>query len=192
MTGGLVAARTAAQSCTGNEYGDSSLNELIQRANQRIGQLQLHDGTGLQERHKLWSTSCGVVRLTGRRLESCQTGDALIIFILSDGACRVVTPDIGVDGETLQLWKEMQVAQNARMQEVLAKQLRKVRLEMNVRYGVLYGEPEALAFIRHGYEDLTDVSDVLLVSDGLHIPPANPCSEHDWQSFVELYRYGGL
>lgn len=192
LTGGLLAARTAAQSFTGNGYGDSSLNELAQKANHRIGKIQLHDGAGLQERHKLWSTSCAVVRLTGTRLEYCQTGDALIVFVLNDGTHRVITPDIDVDGETLQLWKEMQVAPDTRIQEVLAEQIRKVRLEMNVRYGVLNGEPEALAFIRHGYEDLTDVSDVLLFTDGLHIPRENPCTEHDWQFFVELYRQGGL
>lgn len=189
LTGGLLAARTAAQSFAGKQC---PLDQLAQKANHRIGQMQLHATGGLQERHKLWSTSCAVVRLTGNRLEYCQTGDALIVFVLKDGTYRVITPDIDVDGETLQLWKEMGVAPDQRIQEVLAEQIRKVRLEMNVRYGVLNGEPEALAFIRHGYEDLTDVDDVLLFTDGLHIPREDPLAEHDWHLFVEIYRQGGL
>lgn len=189
QTGGLLAARTAAQSFMAD---DCALNELAQRANHRIAQMQLSYNDGLQDRHRLWSTSCAVVRLTGDRLEYCQTGDALIVVIYKNGAYKVVTPEVDVDGNTLQLWKEMVVSSDMKIQDVLADQILKVRLEMNVRYGVLNGEPEALDFINHGYEDLTDVSDILLFTDGLHIPRENPLEDHDWQLFVETYRRGGL
>lgn len=189
LTGGLLAARTAAQSFMADEC---ALDELAKRANHRIGQMQSNYNDGLQDRYKLWSTSCAVVRLIGNRLEYCQTGDALIVFIFKNGTYRVITPDIDIDGKTLQLWKEMQVAPDVRIQDALADQILKVRLEMNIRYGVLNGEPEALDFISHGYEDLTDVSDILLFTDGLHIPRENPLKEHDWPLFVETYRRGGL
>ena len=189
LTGGLLAARTAAQSFQGNRC---SLDQLAKEANRSIQKAQLKESIGLDERHKLWSTSLAVVHLAGNRLEYCQTGDALILFVFKDGTYKVVTPDIDIDRETLKLWKEMQVSQDALIHEVLAEQIYKVRLEMNISYGVLNGEPEALDFIRHGYEDLADVSDILLFTDGLHIPRENPLEKHDWQSFVELYRQGGL
>ncbi len=189
LTGGLLAARTAAESFQDNGY---SLDRLAQKANHRIQRMQVHDSVDLHERHKLWSTSFAVVRLTGNQLEYCQTGDALILFVLKDGTYEVITPDIDIDRETLQLWKEMQVAPGAEIQQVLADQILKVRMEMNISYGVLNGEPEALDFIRHGYEDLAGVSDILLFTDGLHIPRENPLAEHDWQSFVDIYRQGNL
>jgi hypothetical protein len=189
LTGGLLAARTAAQSFQGKHR---SLHELAKEANQNIQNAQLNESISLEERHKLWSTSLAVVHLDGKRLEYCQTGDALILFILKDGSYKVITPDIDIDRETLHLWKEMQVSPDALIHDVLAKQIQKIRLDMNISYGVLNGEPEALAFIRHGYEDLTNVSDILLFTDGLHLPRENPLAEHDWQSFVELYRLGGL
>lgn len=189
LTGGLLAARTAAQS-----FQDSrcSLDQLAKEANKNIQNALLNESIGLDDRHKLWSTSLAVVHLDENRLEYCQTGDALILFIFKDGSYKVITPDIDIDRDTLHLWKEMQVSPDALIHEVLADQIHKVRLEMNISYGVLNGEPEALEFIRHGYEDLTDVSDILLFTDGLQLPRENPLEEQDWQSFVELYRQGGL
>lgn len=189
QTGGLLAAKIAAETFAANDY---SLEKLAYRANEKIAKMQMAAVGALPERQRLWSTSCAVVRLTGNQLEYCQTGDALIVLLLQDGSYKIITPGIDVDGETLHLWKELQVAPGAKIQEVLAEQIVKVRLEMNVRYGVLNGESEALKFISHGFEELTEVSDILLFTDGLHLPQENPLKEHDWQTFVEIYRQGGL
>jgi serine/threonine protein phosphatase PrpC len=189
QTGGLLAAKTAALTFQGNRC---PLDQLAEKANRNILQAQLNESIALDERHKLWSTSLAVIRLDGNRLEYCQTGDALILFIHRDGSYRMVTPDIDIDRDTLQLWKEMQESPEPPMHGALANQIEKVRLEMNICYGVLNGEPQALDFIRHGYEDLNNVSDILLFTDGLHLPRENPLEDHDWHFFVELYRQGGL
>ena len=146
----------------------------------------------MRERHTLWSTSCAVIRLDGHQLEFCQTGDALILMLMEDGSYRFITPDVDIDRETLHLWKEMAVEPGMRIHEVLADQIRKVRLQMNRSYGVLNGEPEALEFMHHGNEELTGVSDILLFTDGLQLPRENPLAPPDWQSFVHTYRSGGL
>ena len=39
---------------------------------------------------------------------------------------------------------------------------------------------------------LYEVITILLFTDGLHLPRQNPQEEQDWQTFVELYRSGGL
>jgi serine/threonine protein phosphatase PrpC len=189
LTGGLLAARTASQSFQENGY---ALDILAQEANHRIRKMQVN-GSGAQlERQKLWSTSFAVIRLIGKRLEYCQSGDAQILIIGKNGTHRVITPDLDIDRETLQAWKEMQVVPGTRVQDVLADQILKVRLEMNVSYGVLNGEPEALDFISHGFADLDGVSDILLFTDGLLIPREDPLADHDWRAFVEIYRLGGL
>ena len=189
LTGGLLAAKMAAQSFRDNQ---GSLDQLADEANRSIQKVQINENIGMDQRHKLWSTSLAVVHLDENRLEYCQTGDALILFIFKDGGYKVITPDVDIDRDTLQLWKEMQTAPDALIHEVLAEQIRKIRLEMNISYGVLNGEPEALDFLCHGYEDLTDVSDILLFTDGLHLPRENPKEGHDWQTFVDLYCLGGL
>jgi len=189
LSGGLLAARTAAQAF---QREGTSLPRLAEQANSRIREALLKEDIPLDERHRFWSTSMAVVRLGGDRLEYCQTGDALILLIHHDGSYRMVTPDIDIDRETLCLWQACQKPESATIHDLLAEQIQQVRLQMNISYGVLNGEPEALNFLRHGYEELDDVSDILLFTDGLFLPRANPLEDSDWDSFVELYRQGGL
>jgi serine/threonine protein phosphatase PrpC len=189
LTGGLLAARTAALAFQQDRF---SLPRLAEKANSSIREALLEQDVSMDERHRLWSTSMAVVRLGENRLEYCQTGDALILFIHNDGSYRVVTPDIDIDRETLRLWRDSEEVSSASIQDVLADQIQRVRLQMNISYGVLNGEPEALNFLRHGYEELGNVSDILLFTDGLFLPRENPLEDSDWHSFVNLYRQGGL
>ncbi len=189
LTGGLLAARIAAQTF---QEGYGSLAYLADKANRRIRSSLLAENVSLNERHRLWSTSLAVVRLTEDRFEYCQTGDALILLLLNDGGYRLVTPEIDIDRETLQLWKKSQAPEATTIHDLLAEQIHRVRLQMNVSYGVLNGEPEAMNFLRHGYQDLAGVSDILLFTDGLFLPKENPLDSDDWQCLADLFRSGGL
>lgn len=74
----------------------------------------------------------------------------------------------------------------------LAAQIERVRLQMNISYGVLNGEPEAVNFLHHGRYQLTGITDILLFTDGLFLPKEDPLAGNDWQGLVDLYRHGGL
>ncbi len=189
LTGGLLAAQTAARAF---QQERASLSRLAEKANNSIRKALQQQQVCLEERYRLWSTSMAVVRMGVNRLEYCQTGDALIVLLYNDGSYKVVTPDVDIDRETLQMWQDCRRAPSAAIHEVLAEQIQCVRLQMNIRYGVLNGEPAALDFLRHGYEELNNVSDILLFTDGLFLPRKNPLEDSDWPSFVKLYRQGGL
>lgn len=189
LTGGLLAARIAAFAF---REGTGDLAQRADAANRRIRTALLAENVSLRERHRLWSTSLAVVNLAEENFEYCQTGDALILLIEDDGGYRLLTPEIDIDRETLQLWKKAQVEPTTTIQDLLAEQIHRVRLQMNVSYGVLNGEPEAMHFLRHGYENLAGVSDILLFTDGLFLPRENPLESDDWQHLVSLYRGGGL
>jgi hypothetical protein len=189
LTGGLLAARTAAFAF---QQDRSSLYQLAEKANRSIRDALFSEQVSMDERHRLWSTSMAVIRLGRGRLEYCQTGDTVILFIHHDGSYRVVTPDLDIDRETLQLWQDSGHVPSGSIHDLLAEQIQQVRLQMNVSYGVLNGEPEALDFLCHGHEELDNVSDVVLFTDGLCLPRENPLEDNDWSSFVSLYRKGGL
>ena len=146
----------------------------------------------MAERHRLWSTSLAVIRLTADHFEYCQTGDAVILLIQHDGGYRLITPEIDIDRETLHMWANSPTTQAAKIHDLLADQIHRVRLQMNVSYGVLNGEPEAVNFLHHGCHELAGVSDILLFTDGLFLPRKNPLADNDWQHLVGLYRMGGL
>ena len=189
LTGGLLAAQIAAQTFQEEQAG---LERLAIRANSRIRDTLLAENVSMTERHRLWSTSLAVIRLAADRFEYCQTGDALILVIQDNGAFRILTPEIDIDRETLHLWKKLPTTQAATIHDVLADQIFRVRLQMNVSYGVLNGEPEAAGFLRHGYHELAGVSDILLFTDGLFLPRENPLACNDWRCLVDLYQAGGL
>jgi serine/threonine protein phosphatase PrpC len=187
LTGGLLAAQTAAEAFRENRGG---LLQLADEANRRIRDAL--PALKAAERHLFWSTSLAVIRLGVDRMEYCQTGDAQIVLIMNDGSHQIVTPDIDIDRETLQLWQNTAVPPEAVIHNVLAEQIQKVRMQMNISYGVLNGEPTAMNFLRHGYHELSEVSDILLCTDGLFLPRENLLKENDWHTFTRLYREGGL
>lgn len=192
LTGGAAAAELAKQTFLG---ADTGLHAAMCRANSEIRKAQEDDGGGIGERHELWSTSAAVVRVGDNFIEYCQTGDSLVMFLYEDGGHRIATPAVDQDRETMILWKKLVGETNSNtgsIYEKLQTQIEKVRRQMNRSYGVLNGEPEAENFILSGYEKSQGVTDILLFTDGLYLPKEDPEQASDWQTFVSLYRRGGL
>lgn len=187
-TGGFCAAALAALAFRDSE---ESLERTADRANRTIREAQLRCHIPLHERRRLWSTSMAVVRLNGSVFEYCYTGDSMILLLYADDSQVLLTPEPDIDGETLRHWQELPASAQP-IHVSLAEQIEKVRLRMNVSYGVLNGEPEAMQFIRHGRCRLEGISDILLFTDGFMVPRETPGEKGDWQSFSALYRLGGL
>jgi len=187
-TGGLRAATIAA--ATFRDCG-ASLPQAAATANRLIREAQQRCRIPLHHRHRLWSTSLAVIRLHESSFDYCFTGDCMILLLHHDGSHTLLSPEVDIDGETLRLWQQSPPGQQP-IHAHLADQIVKVRLQMNVSYGVLNGEPESLAFLGHGRCSLDDIADILLFTDGLALPKANPKGPSDWRAFADLYRRGGL
>lgn len=186
-SGGYLAANLAAQTFRQSE--DDLYNTAV-KANERIFLAQQKEHIAAGDRHLLWSTGMAVVRIGENSLEYCQTGDCLIMLLHQDGNYTLPVRDHDFDRETLQLLKAH--TQGGVSRDTVTAQIRKVRMQMNRSYGVLNGEAVAVDFIRHGFVDLDDVTDILIFTDGLFLPKENPDSDHDWDRFTQLYRSGGL
>lgn len=76
--------------------------------------------------------------------------------------------------------------------KALAPQIKKIRLGMNIDYGVLNGDPRAENFLNQGMESLDEVTDILLFTDGLSIPKQVPEKRKDYTSLVKAYLALGL
>jgi Protein phosphatase 2C len=188
-TGGLLAAETAAHafSCNG-----ATLRRLGERANRDIRELMETRGIDLDFRHHIWSTSGTVVRIDGEELEWFQIGDTQALLLYEDGSYHKLGAHVDHDRETLSFWKELGPRVSGTIQESLSDQIIKVREGMNIQYGVLNGEPQACNFFQHGRVSLTGVTDIILYTDGLVMPRSHPDLPDDLETFVSLYRSGGL
>ncbi len=189
LTGGLIAARIAAEAF---RNGQKDLFSCAKEANRRINRALDSQDIPEEKRYRLWSTSAAVVHLEDDHFEYCQTGDSQILLIHKDGSFTNLTPEIDVDRQTLKLWKDARVPSGIPIHDALKKQIRSVRMKMNVTYGVLNGEPQALDFIRHGKQQLDGIDSIIIFTDGLLLPREDPEKENDWPAFVELYRQAGI
>jgi len=189
VTGGYRAASTAADVFGRN---DRPLADLAAAANEAIRDQMAVAGVQLNSKEALWSTSVAVVRLRGERLEWCQTGDCRIQLLYEDGSTSQLVEPNDHDAETLQLWRKMAPTISEPIHVALAEQIRAVRCRMNIDYGVLSGEPEALDFLRCGSVSLAGVAAVLLYTDGLQIPARDNRLNHDSHLLSSLFARGGL
>jgi len=189
-SGGLQAASIAARVLS--ENSPLGFFELAKRANREIYAAMVNAGVDFSIREHLWSTSFAAVRVKGEMLEWCQTGDCLIMLIYDDGTSKLLTPEPDHDRETLRLWKQVSAEVHTTIHETLIDQIAAVRRAMNVTYGVLNGEPEALKHIAAGYEQVAQVRDILLFSDGLFPPSEDPDRPLDITLIRDLYTASGL
>ena len=188
-TGGMIASFSACSVFSKNHF---PLIELARSANRAIFDEMICHGVNCSAREKLWSTSAAVIRIKEREIEWIQTGDSYIIIIYEDDSYKVFTEKDDQDFETLSMWKCMAECCSRPIGEALSEQIKKIRSEMNRSYGVLNGEKEAEKFLRSGIEPLENVKQILLFTDGIHIPDKIPQKKKNFDSLVECYLSRGL
>ncbi|MBT8362755.1 MAG: protein phosphatase 2C domain-containing protein [Deltaproteobacteria bacterium] len=189
-SGGLLAASIAARVLSQNS--SLPLFELAKRANSEIFQAMDQAGVDFGARENLWSTSFAAVRVNGETIEWCQTGDCLIMLIYDDGTGKLVTPPSDHDRETLRQWKQVGTNVHTTIHETLTEQIAAVRRKMNVSYGALNGETEALEYIATGREKATQINDILLFSDGLFPTSEDPDKPLNTSLIQDFYSALGL
>jgi hypothetical protein len=188
-TGGYLASHLARDTF---RAGDAPLLKLTHRANRRIFEAMQQRGVDLRYKENLWCTSLAVVRVATDHFEWVQSGDSLILTIGDDHTYQVLVPDHCHDLETLCMWRDMAACGTPAIFESLKEQIIAVRRRVNVSYGALNGESEALDFISRGRRQLEGIRHILLFTDGLFIPQENPENGHRFDTLVERFLDGGL
>ena len=197
-TGGQMAAETAKSVFRKNHF---HLFELADQANNEILNRMIRHGVDVSQKRNLWSTSAAVVRIKARNLEWVQAGDAMIILIYEDGSHKTLVDRENHDHKTLCLWQDLTrdternravPAGLSAARKKLSGQIRKVREQMNITYGVLNGEKQALNFLNQGVHSLENVRHILLFTDGLSLPSRKPEKRKDFSDLVASFLDLGL
>lgn len=190
---GLTGGRLAAECCLQAFSGDNgSLVQRAEQANTLIRESGISYGVDNTRKEELWAASCAVVRLRNNAIEWCQIGDCSILLVHRDNSFSLLSHDPRHDVDTLLKWQNESRRRNGEILRVMADEILRVRRRANLDYGVLNGEEAALGFLRGGVESLDDVRSILLFSDGLMLPQADPSASPDVAKFVELYCDDGL
>lgn len=188
-TGGKLASRTAKEIFAKN---NKSLKELAIEANRKILDDMKKEDINTNKKESLWSTFVAVIRLEDEIAQFFQIGDCLIIKINKNGEYKLVTPYYNHDVNTLLLWKQLAKQGITNLWDSVKYHTDKVRREMNINYGTMNGEPEAINFFNIGEVPLKNIKSLILFTDGLFIPKEHPEKPEDWDLFVKLYQESGL
>lgn len=188
-TGGFLASNIVGKTFAKN---NRPLLELAEKANRGIANAMVERGVNPGQRENLWCTSAAVLRVHEETFEWVQSGDCLILVIFEDDTHEVLIEGFDHDQKTLQLWKEISETSDDTLMDAMRDQIIKVRSEMNITYGVLNGEQEALRFLNHGEKSLKGVKSIVLFTDGLFIPKEDPAETPDFDLFTQLFQEGGL
>lgn len=189
VTGGYLASTLAAEAFADRQL---SLTDRVREANDAIRQKMLSCDVDLSRKEELWTTSLAVIELDDGCFHWCQTGDCRIQLLHHDGTSRQLVKPVDHDAETLAMWREIGPASGEPIGVALAEQILRVRRRMNIDYGVLNGESEALSFVASGTESLDDVAAVILHTDGLTLPNYKLNLSHDQDLLANLFQQAGL
>lgn len=189
QTGGFLASNIAKDVFSRN---NASLLSLAQKANTAIRDAMEQHGVDLADKGALWNTSAAVVRVNQNSFEWAQIGDSLVLAVYDDNSHEVLVPTFNHDLETLRIWQAHARCVQDNILCALHEQILKVRRCMNVTYGAMSGEEEAMSFLNHDSRSLDGIAHILLFTDGLFIPKHDPGEREDFDLFVKLYLEGGL
>lgn len=188
-TGGLIASLIAKEVF---EKNDKPLKDLAIETNTKIKKEMEKFNIDMADKLNLWGTNLAVVRIDKDKINWIQISDATIIFIYKNNSFKVITEEEQHDKELLMKWKNLPDKKDGNLIKILHKQTQSVRRKMNIEYGCLNGEKEAVNFLFEGCEDLKNIKDIIIFTDGFMIPKENPTDPEPWDYFIELYLKGGI
>ncbi|MDP1813335.1 MAG: protein phosphatase 2C domain-containing protein [Leadbetterella sp.] len=188
-TGGLIASMITRDAF---EKNDKSLRDMAMDANLRINEELNKRKIDSSDKLNLWCTNLAVVKIDGDKIHWIQLSDATIVFVYSNNSYKLILDNNEYDNETLLKCKELARDKAKNMRELIDEQIKSVRKKINVTYGFLTGEKEAISFIKEGEENIKDIKHILLFTDGFTIPQKDPLDPYSWDNFVKQYLRDGI
>src|SRR3989344_940836 len=191
-TGGYLAANIAKETF---EKSSDSLIQIAIEANRLIEDAMKDRGIDISKKENRWGTTMAVVdiNLSKKEFEWAQVADSLLLVIYTDGTYKqLIQGDYDHDRGIMSLWKGLADINTEDIRGKLDEDIRQLRQDVNVKFGVLNGEIDVSKFIRTGKESLENVAHLLVFTDGLIIPKEDPHAADDFSETVRLFQEGGL
>lgn len=188
-TGGWLAAHIAKDIFLKSK---TSLTHTLAVANEAIFNAMHDRGIDVYHKENLWCTAVAAVHLKADTFDWVRLCDCLAVVIFTDETYKILGTVLDHDTQWLMAWKNFSKTKDTTVWNAVPKEILEVRKQVNVTYGFLNGENEALSFVESGTESLKNVAHILLFSDGLLIPKKDPTIPTDIGMLVKIYLEGGL
>ncbi|REK58441.1 MAG: hypothetical protein C6W55_03345 [Thermobacillus sp.] len=204
-TGGVLASRITAETVMGMPIGADAraeaLADMLVEANRRLASEMAACGIDPARKEALWSAGALIVRVRPDAVDYAQAGDCMLVAGYRDGSYRVLTRDqlAAVDRATLRRWSEAAASgitgRDARWQAVLPT-IEAGRRLANAPgpegYAVLNGDPAFACYVESGTINRLGLRSLLLMTDGMYVPKADPAEAFDAEETARLVGRMGL
>jgi serine/threonine protein phosphatase PrpC len=188
-TGGYLAASVAADTFASS---DLALKATALQANGRIQKIQSEAGIDLSTNVNRFGTTAAVVKVHDDTAELLQVADSIIIVIDDTGNATVPLGYFDQDAATLRKWRQFADQGKQNLRELVWDDLLRQREAANINYGALNGDERIKNHIHTTTISLENVATILLLTDGMFLPKANPDEDENWNDYVNCYERSGL
>jgi serine/threonine protein phosphatase PrpC len=188
-TGAYVAAHIAGDTFAESNY---DLKKTVLLANDNIEAAHRKAGIDTTSNANRFSTTAAVVRIKEKQVEILQIGDSIAIVIYRDGRVDVPLGYHDHDIDLMRSWRRLADQGVTDIRGHVAEGIIKLRESANHTYGLLNGDKSVKKFIAVKDIDVRDVATIIILSDGMYIPKADPDADEEWNQYAQLYKEGGL
>jgi serine/threonine protein phosphatase PrpC len=188
-TGAYIAAGIAADTFARAGKG---LRAKAMEANDNIEKAHEKAGIDIRKNINRFGTTAAVIKIGDNKAELLQIGDSVAVVMYKDGHVAVPLGYHDHDLDIMRQWRNHADNGAKSIRNIVADDVIKLRESANSLYGMLNGDEKVAGFIKTMLIDLKDVAAILLLTDGMYIPKADPEADEDWNYYAKLYRQGGL
>ena len=196
-TGGYIAAHLLASHLQ-NVPEDTSLTDVVMRANKELRQKMAEAGVDVADKTQLWSAAFAVFRVGDTYVEYVQAGDCMLFAKYRDGTYRQITIDQVAHADRLALQKRREaiargIREPEKIREYVYPTIRENRTKANTPegYAVMNGEIDLRDHLEAGRISRARLSRLYAVTDGLFhcLEGEEPCVV--WSRMLsDIDRYG--
>lgn len=192
--GATLASRTVGEALRSLADADSSIKELVSKANAQLLDAMTKSGIKSENKHETWNTCLAMVRINEEYIEYAQIGDCMIFAVNHLGEVETLSKDmvVGISKrareERARIREMGFTIQSEEYYRVFKNSLEFNRYLANTDngYAVLNGDKKADDYLCTGKIEKKNYSHVLLISDGLF--PGN----RDWAKMITNIKDIGL
>lgn len=191
-TGALVAAETAREVFA--SPGQRDLGQLTLLANQSIERKHQELGIDSSLPANRFACTIAAIRLDHKAssIELVQAGDSLVLVKFTNGEVSVPLGYHDHDLPIMKQWRKYADQGKTNFQSLFDEDTAQLRNQANKTYSVLNGDPAVANTYKKTTLKLSDISSILLLTDGLLLPKADPEASDNWSDYFRLCESGGL
>jgi serine/threonine protein phosphatase PrpC len=188
-TGAYIASHIAADTFL---QSNKNLTESLETADLNIDRAHQELGVDTSDSVNRFSTTVAAIKVKNNQVELLQVGDSVIIVVYKDGHAEVPLGYHDHDIELMRKWRRLADEGKTNIRQIIAEDVILLRRSSNVGYGTLNGDGNSNKFMETSSIDISNLASIIIITDGMFIPKADPEGEDDWNYYAEIYKEGGL